>query len=101
MLTLYLRYTIDPNKRSAYDAYVAAEMDPITRSGGKIIGYFLPTDYAGATSEAHGLIEFPSLAAYEQYRHTLAGDAAHKKNVAEIEQSGAVLSITRSIVKRA
>jgi hypothetical protein len=68
MLTLYLRYTLDPNKRAAYEAYVAAEMEPITRSGGKIIGYFLPTDYAGPTNEAHGLIEFPSLAIYEQYR---------------------------------
>ena len=101
MLTLYLRYTLDPNKRAAYDAYVAAEMDPITRSGGKIIGYFLPTDYAGATNEAHGLIEFPSLASYEQYRHTLAEDPTHKKNAAELERSGAVLSIVRSIVKRA
>ena len=101
MLTLYLRYTLDPNKRAAYDAYVAAEMDPITRSGGQIIGYFLPTDYAGATNEAHGLIEFPSLASYEQYRHTLAEDPAHKKNAAELERSGAVLSVARSIVRRA
>ena len=101
MLTLYLRYTFDPNKRTAYEAYVAAEMDPITRSGGNIIGYFLPTDYAGPTNVAHGLIEFPSLANYEQYRHTLAEDAVHKKNNAELESSGAILSIVRSIVKRA
>ncbi len=80
MLTLYLRYTFDPNKRPAYEAYVAAEMEPITRSGGNIIGYFLPTDYAGPTNEAHGLIEFPSLASYEQYRHIFAADTAHKEN---------------------
>ena len=101
MLTLYLRYTFDPNKRTAYEAYVAAEMEPITRSGGNVIGYFLPTDYAGPTNVAHGLIEFPSLAKYEQYRHILAEDAAHRKNNAELESTGAVLSIVRSIVKRA
>jgi hypothetical protein len=101
MLTLYLCYTFDPNQRAAYDAYVAAEMEPITRSGGNIIGYFLPTDYAGPTNQAHGLIEFPSLASYETYRHVLADDAAHKKNNAELEKSGAVVSIVRSIVKRA
>jgi len=101
MLTLYLRYTFDPNKRAAYESYVAAEMEPITRSGGNIIGYFLPTDYAGPTNLAHGLIDFPSLANYEKYRHILADDAAHKKNNAELESSGAILSIVRSIVKRA
>jgi hypothetical protein len=63
MLTLYLRYTFDPNKRPAYEAYVAAEMEPITRSGGNIIGYFLPTDYAGPTNEAHGSLSFRPLPA--------------------------------------
>jgi hypothetical protein len=76
-------------------------MEPITRSGGKIIGYFLPTDYAGPTNEAHGLIEFPSLAEYEKYRHTLAEDAGHKTNNTELERSGAIISVVRSIVKRA
>ena len=44
MLTLYLRYTLDPNKRPAYDAYVAAEMDPITRMASRSSA-ILPTDY--------------------------------------------------------
>lgn len=101
MLTFYLRYTFDPNKRPAYEAYIAAEMEPITRSGGDIIGYFLPTDYAGPTNEAHGLIEFPSLASYEQYRHILAADTGHKENNSKLVSSGAIISIVRSIVKRA
>jgi hypothetical protein len=101
MLTLYLRYTFNPNKRAAYEAYVAAEMEPIARSGGNILGYFLPTDYAGPTNEAHGLIDFPSLVSYEEYRHRLAEDAGHKINNAELETSGAIISVVRSIVKRA
>ncbi len=51
----------------------------IRRSGGNILGYFLPTDFAGPTNEGYGLIDFQTLASYEQYRHTLAGDTDHKQ----------------------
>jgi hypothetical protein len=72
----------------------------IERSGGRIAGYFLPTDFAGPTNEAIGLIDLPSLAAYEQYRQTLADDADHKKNIAKLEHSGAAVAMNRSIVQR-
>jgi hypothetical protein len=52
MITLYLRYTFDPNKISDVKAYAEAELRPITESGGKILGYFLPTEFAGATNHA-------------------------------------------------
>ena len=68
MITLFLRYTLNPNKMSDFKTYVDAEMEPIRRSGGQIVGYFLPTDFAGPTNEACGLIDFESLAAYEKYR---------------------------------
>ena len=58
MITLSLRYTINPNKLDAFATYTAAEQIPIRESGGDIIGYFLPTDFAGPTNEAFGLIEF-------------------------------------------
>ena len=74
--------------------------DPISESGGNILGYFLPTDFAGATSEAFGLIDFPSLAEYEVYRAKLAAHPLHKKNVAALESKGAVLSIQRSLIQR-
>jgi hypothetical protein len=69
---LYLRYTIDTNKLSGFAEYATREQIPIRESGGKILGYFLPTDFAGATGEAFGLIDFPSLAEYEIYRANLA-----------------------------
>src|SRR5260370_7663620 len=71
MITLHLRYTIDPNKLSDVRAYVEAEMKPISESGGRIVGYYLPTDFAGATNEAFGIIDFLSLAEYEIYRARL------------------------------
>jgi NIPSNAP len=69
-------------------------------SGGKIIGYYLPTDFAGPTNEAYGLIEFQTLASYEQYRKALTDDAGHKQNAAELERSGAAIYMTRSILER-
>jgi hypothetical protein len=100
MITLYLRYTIDPNKLADFETYTANEQLPIRESGGKILGYFLPTDFAGATNEAIGLIDFPSLAEYEIYRARLAAHPLHKQNVFILESNGAVLSIQRSLVRQ-
>jgi hypothetical protein len=101
MITLFLRYTFNPNKIRDFRTYVDAELEPIRRCGGQIIGYFLPTEFAGPTNEACGLIDFESLAAYEQYRAALANDAAHKTNAARLEESGAIVSVNRSLISRA
>lgn len=100
MITLYLRYTLDPNQLPAFADYVAAEHQAITESGGKIAGYYLPTDFAGTTSEAFGLIDFASLADYETYRARLAAHPLHKKNVAALEATGAVRSIYRAFIQK-
>jgi NIPSNAP len=100
MVTLSIRYTIDPNKLADFKTYVHAEQEPIRRSGGKVVGYFFPTDFAGPTNEALGLIDLPNVAAYEQYRNTLAKDPDHKKNASCLEQSGAVMAMNRSIIQR-
>jgi hypothetical protein len=100
MITLSIRYNINPNKLADFKAYAQAEQEPIQRSGGKIVGYYLPTDFAGATNEALGVIDFATLAAYEQYREALANDPEHKKNVSRLEQAGAVVSMNRSLLQR-
>ena len=51
MYTLFLKYTIDPDKLEAWRAYAEAEFAPITESGGKITGYYAPTSRHG-TPEA-------------------------------------------------
>jgi hypothetical protein len=100
IFTLCIRYTINPNKLAAFRTYAEAEQDPIRRSGGKIVGYFLPTDFAGPTNIAYGLIDFLTLASYEQYRHALAQDSDHKNNAAELERSGAIIALHRSFIER-
>jgi hypothetical protein len=100
MITLYLRYTIDPNKLGDFAKYAADEQILIAESGGKILGYFVPTDFAGATNEAFGLIDFPSLGEYEVYRARLAAHPLHRKNARLLANAGAVLSIQRSLIQR-
>ena len=100
MYTLCIHYTLDPNRIAHFRTYVEAELQVIRRSGGKVVGYFLPTDFAGPNNEAYGLIDFPTLARYEEYREALAADADHKKNAAALERSGAVAAMNRSIVQR-
>ncbi len=100
MITLFLRYTIDPNKLADIERYAADEQVPIRECGGNILGYFMPTDFAGATNEAFGLIDFPSLAEYEIYRAKLAAHPLHKKYVERVQGTGALLSIQRSLIQR-
>jgi len=100
MLTLCIRYTFNSEKISAFKTYVEAEQQPISRSGGRRIEYFLPTDYAGPTNEAMGIIDFPTLAEYERYRTALANDPDHKRNFAQLEKSGANVTMSRSIIQR-
>ncbi len=100
MITLHLRYTIDPNKLADVRTYVESELRPIRECGGDVAGYFLPTDFAGATNEAFGIIDFPSLAEYEIYRAKLAAHPLHKQYVEALERTGALLSIQRSLVQR-
>ena len=100
MHTLFIRYVLDPDRLTHFRTYVDNELKVIRRSGGKIVGYFLPTDFAGSTDEAFGLIEFATLASYEQYRKTLASDPDHRRNITELERSGAVQATHRSIIER-
>jgi NIPSNAP len=100
MITLFLRYTIDPNKLADIGRYAADEQQPIRESGGRILGYYTPTDFSGPTNEAIGLIDFPSLAEYEIYRAKLAAHPLHKKYVEELQSTGELLAIQGSLVQR-
>jgi hypothetical protein len=100
MLTLCIRYKFNPDKLAEIARYFEEEQPVIERCGGRIVGYFLPTDFAGATDEAIGLIDLPSLAAYEEYRKVLAEDPRHKENIARLEHSGARVAMNRSFMRR-
>jgi hypothetical protein len=100
MYTLFLRYTIDPNKIADWRAYAEAEFAPITESGGRITGYYAPTDFAGATSEAFATIDVGTMAEYEVYRAKLAQHPKHKENARKVDASGAIHSTYRAIIQK-
>ena len=100
MYTLFLRYTIDPNKLADWRIYAQAEFAPITESGGRITGYYAPTEFAGATSEAFATIDVGTMAEYEVYRAKLAAHPRHKENARKIEASGATHSVYRAIIQK-
>jgi len=99
MPTLCIRYKINPNKLSDFEEYARNWPKPIERCGGKLIGYFLPTKLAGPTDSALALIDFPSLAAYEEYRRRLMEDPEARQNVAHAERSGCILVEDRSFLQ--
>jgi NIPSNAP len=100
MITLCIRYTFSPDKVADLKTYLEAEQEPIRRSGGTSLGYFLPSDFAGPTNEALWLIDFATLADYERYRGVLGSDPEHKTNVARLAQSGTGMVMNRSIMQR-
>jgi len=100
MYTLFLRYTIDPIKLADWRTYAQAEFKPITESGGEITGYYAPTEFAGATSEAFATIDVGTMAEYEVYRAKLAAHPIHQENARKIDASGAIHSTYRAIIQK-
>ncbi len=100
MYTLFLRYTIDPNKLADWKTYAQEEFAPIIESGGRITGYYAPTEFSGATSEAFATIDVGTMSDYEIYRAKLAAHPKHQENVAKVEASGVIRSIYRAILQR-
>jgi hypothetical protein len=84
----------------SFEEYARNWPATIERCGGKLIGYFLPTKLAGPTDEGLALIDFPNLAAYEQYRERLMSDPDAVQNVARADQSGCILLENRSFLQR-
>jgi hypothetical protein len=101
MLTLCIRYTLNPDKVAEFEAYARSVVGPIERCGGKVVGYFAPTKFAGPTNVGLSLIDFPNLAAYERYREALAADSEHVNVARRAAQSGVILVEDRSFVQRA
>jgi hypothetical protein len=101
MITLCIRYTLDPSKLAQFDSYARSVPGHAKRCGAETAVYYLPTKFAGPTNAALALIDFPSLAAYEQYRERLAKDPEAVDVLHRAEASGCILVEDRSILRRA
>ena len=100
MLTVCIRYTLDIHKLAEFETYARNWPEPIRRCGGELVGYYLPTKIAGPTNFALALINFPTLAAYENYRDALINDADAKANVESADNSGCILLEDRTILRQ-
>ena len=78
IITCFIRYEIDPFQRDAFQRYAENWGRIIPKCGGDLLGYFLP--HEGTNNIAWGLISFPDLAAYEQYRARLKVDPEGRSN---------------------
>jgi hypothetical protein len=99
MITLSIRYTIEARKRPEFERYARSLTRIVPHCGGELVGYWLPTRFAGPTNEALALISFASLAAYEQYRERLAKDADNVEAIRVAEESGCILVEDRAILE--
>lgn len=100
MFTLCIRYTLDPNRIAGFRSYVENEVPVIREVGGRNVAYFLPTDFAGPTNIGYGFVDIETMADYEGYRQVLAEHPAHVRYAAALAESGAVLSMERSFIRR-
>lgn len=96
-MTCIIRYEVDPFQREAFHEYATRWGKIIPRCGGHLVGYFLP--HEGTNNVAWGLISFPDLAAYEQYRTRLKADPEGAANFELAHTRRLILREERSFVQ--
>lgn len=97
MITCFIRYQIDPYKRSAFERYAQNWNEAIPRCGADLIGYFAP--HEGSATLAYGVYNIENLAAYEAYRARLAADAQGRENYEFAQRERFILREDRAFLK--
>lgn len=97
MVTIYLRYVIDPSKLAEFEHYGKLWIPLVEKFGGRHHGYFMPSE--GANNVALALFTFPSLADYEQYRIATAKDVECQAAFHYAEQMRCIVSYERSFFR--
>ncbi len=97
MVTVFLRYVLDPHKLAEFEHYGRLWIPLVERFGGRHHGYFMPSE--GANNIALALFTFPSLASYEQYRTDSMKDADCLAAFAYAEKTRCILSYERSFFR--
>jgi len=97
-VTVFIRYQIDPFKRTQFEDYAKRWFPIIPRCGGDLIGYFMP--HEGTNNIAYALISFDDLATYEAYRARLRGDAEGMANFNFAEEHEFILAEERTFLRK-
>lgn len=99
MITCFIRYHIDPNKKEQFEQYARNWGVTIPRCGADLIGYFAP--HEGSSSLAYGVYSVENLAAYETYRERLAEDPLGRENYEFAKAEKFLLREDRTFLKLA
>ena len=94
----HIRYEIDPFRQAQFEEYARGWLTIIPACGGQLLGYFMP--YEGTNYEAHAMIGFDSLAAYEAYRAKLKADAGGKANFEFAQREKFILREERRFLRQ-
>jgi hypothetical protein len=97
-VTVFIRYQLDPFKRTQFEDYSKRWLTIIPKCGGDLIGYFMP--HEGTNNIAFALISFESLAAYEAYRARLRQDAEGMANFHFAEDNKFILAEERTFLRK-
>ncbi len=97
-ITVFIRYQIDPFKRSLFEDYSRRWLTIIAACGGDLQGYWMP--HEGTNNIAFALISFESLAAYEAYRARLRTDSEGMANFAFAEEHKFILAEERTFLRQ-
>lgn len=97
-VTVFIRYQLDPFQRDAFEVYAKRWLTIIPKCGGNVVGYWLP--HEGTNNIAYGLISFPSLVAYEEYRTRLKSDPDGAANFEMAEEQRFILAEERTFLRQ-
>ena len=98
MITCVIQYTLDSHRIDDFEKYATTWPSIIERCGGHLTGYYLP--HEGANDFAIALIDFESLAAYEQYRARLAVDPEAQANRQHALETCCISAERRSFLRK-
>jgi len=99
MITCFIRYEIDPFKKSAFEHYARNWGQVIPHCGADLIGYFAP--HEGSTTLAYGVYNIEDLAAYETYRARLREHPGGQANYEFAERERFILREDRCFLRLA
>ena len=97
MITIHLKYVIDPYKVDDFEEYGRMWIPLVNKFGGTHHGYFLPSE--GANNIAYALFSFPSMAEYEAYRKISFEDAECRVAWEHSQRTRCILSFERTFLR--
>ena len=97
-VTVFIRYQLDPFKRTDFEEYARRWIAIIPKCGGDLVGYWMP--HEGTNNIAMALISFESLAAYEAYRAGLRADPEGNANFQSAEAGRFILAEERTFLRK-